>query len=334
MAAFKQGAGQRECCKRAFGKPDEWRGEWWDLFHAARELGILKVVPLVSAELGDELQKLYGLESVSVVEADTQTSDGRILFGQRACEFILEKIEELLKLQLSTIDIALAGGATTKLCLDNLPEVLPNTERWFKSARDRIHLWNPTVGLDPGRWEYAAEIQNLSCARILGIPSPNLHLLHGPQYFSTHQEKAQYLQREDVREFEKEARERIVMLVASCGAGPSNYCLTVLERCGQEMPSDFKGEIIFNLYDDRGCPVVYPAPLFTFLPGGDLPARVRAAKRKKQGFISLGVVCGFPDSPTAVKGEALRAALSTDTPWFNHLVCTDDVARELLRPGR
>jgi hypothetical protein len=330
---MSEGNSESDACKRAFGSREAWRKNTYVLYQAAMKLGILRLDPGGLSSVEVEFAHRLGLRGARVVPVDPSGERELQQFHRMAAGIVLEEMGCALRdleqgtwpegMQSGTpeLHVALGGGASVDGVAGALGQALPDHGSWLDdAARRRIHLWSATVGHDAAKWSLAAQHQVPRVASVLGIDAEQCDPLWGPPSFGSRDELEVFKQRHAARAMEH--RERINVVITSCGAGDT-YRKRV--SAGRSGPREAAGEVLFVDYDLNGEPLKSPDHLFTLFPGPELPEKV--ARRRAR---SIGIV--YADEVSlAGKARALFSSLrNPNRRWFDFVVTTARVASEVL----
>lgn len=304
------------------------------LLKHAYELGLLRLD--IDADLEKTIRKRVGLQAVCVVDADTTTLVGQLVFARESASFFLETLREVYCRSASrNVFCALGGGEASALMLSAL-DAAAQQATGLAAIRSHLHLRTVTVGHQ--REHLSPFLHLVRCGLALGLdplnPAPSKHDPNAalawmpPPRSST---VAEY--RTQHKDYLQHVQQRVNLIFTGCG-GLGDYCVEEISQATSDhvLPQGWQGEILFNFFNENGKWLEHEAGVITALPGDILPNAINGKLRDRPREELRVVGCVFHTSADKVmpKALALRAAIGgSEGKWFTHLVCTKAIAEEL-----
>ncbi|MFQ5745423.1 MAG: hypothetical protein ACE5HV_17860, partial [Acidobacteriota bacterium] len=101
------------------------------------------------------------------------------MFARMAALAFLKLLRQQAKSEQQTIDVALGGGQSVN---DMMSELLRRAEHrpvWMNAAKERFHLWTPTVGYPEDQYDRAPQVHAIDCTKALDARAEACHVLAG-----------------------------------------------------------------------------------------------------------------------------------------------------------
>ncbi len=351
-AILQDGKSVREACTDVFHSANANRKLVVDMFQAAHRVGFLTIQPYPVPQLRRRLMERFELEALEVVNVDTADEYGKYRFGRVAARFLIERLNRHIGegTGRKLVGLAAGNGQTVGLLAKGLKSFddernraeLENAEygnnplaQWSKIHGRRLAVHTPTIGDHPDHIELSALEHLVDIARILRVPGAQRHLVSSSLPLPTSVDKRKELQKtEEIQNALRKIKQNVRVVVFSPGAGKDNPCMNMMNKHSKGSPGAV-GEILYNLYDENG-EVIHADrnPTLSLLPDGFLPQRLRESRAKAGEFDSIALAAHFAPKKesTQAKAKAVWAAIRNPrSRWCNALVCTADIAKEILQ---